>query len=196
MPSRVQCFLIEPTGYETIFLRRYHTEYPISPEKACASKYGYHNAKTFYARVESSTVSSLVPPSYDDPWWPSHCEYCGFEFPIGDPHQLYSESEYRRADNPDVKFSLRDAPPGAIWNASWLVTHRRREYIAPGNYVGKDGKCLVVKLPDGRDWVVDGPANNGPGWEREGVVPNITVRPSISTPGYHGFLTNGWLEEC
>jgi hypothetical protein len=53
-----------------------------------------------------------------------------------------------------------------------------------------DGRRLVVRIPAG-DGLVDGPSTNGPGWTC--TVPQITVRPSIAQPGYHGGLTEGVL---
>ena len=85
---------------------------------------------------------------------------------------------------------LKTAPPGAMWNADW--------YKDSGIKPGPDGLWLIVKTPAG-DWFVDGPSSNGPGWTREGAVPNVTARPSIlmtSSGNYHGFLTNGQLVEC
>jgi hypothetical protein len=60
---------------------------------------------------------------------------------------------------------------------------------------GPDGRCLVLKTPAG-DWVIDGPASGGGRWERTGVPPLITARPSILIPGqYHGWLTAGVLSD-
>jgi hypothetical protein len=58
-----------------------------------------------------------------------------------------------------------------------------------------DGIMLCVKTPGG-DWIVDGPSNNGNGWERTGTVPKITATPSILMARYHGWLRDGWLVEC
>jgi hypothetical protein len=57
---------------------------------------------------------------------------------------------------------------------------------------------MVALPPDGGDdlWMVDGTASNGPGWTREGKPPKVTARPSILTPRYHGWLTDGFLVRC
>lgn len=80
-------------------------------------------------------------------------------------------------------------------------------------YIGPDGRCLVVKTPDGF-WYVDSRASNcgrpedrvHKCWVRHGSIPDITVDKngdtcsagagSIQCGSYHGFLRNGWLEEC
>ena len=84
-----------------------------------------------------------------------------------------------------------ELPPGALWRAAW--------YERSG-WVGADGQSWLCKLPDGTDWLIDGPAGNAPGklpgWDRKGTAPLFTVTPSIKSPGYHGFLTDGFLVEC
>jgi hypothetical protein len=66
------------------------------------------------------------------------------------------------------------------------------------HYRGPDGRTLIVRLPDRRDWIIDGPSSNGNGWTRTGLPEDGTldVNPSILTPEYHGFLRNGALVNC
>src|SRR5690349_19716063 len=54
---------------------------------------------------------------------------------------------------------------------------------------------LVLRLPDGTDWLIDGLSTNGGGWIVTGEPPNITASPSIQSPGYHGYLQNGVLTD-
>lgn len=147
-------------------------------------------------------------PPHDDPRWPVACA-CAFVFFPDDPWQVFHDAVYRRADTGEFT-TLRDAPPGAMWNAEWLAD--------VANYRNADGLSLVVKVPGGHDWHVDGIASNcGPGhaggrpagkfcWQRSGTVPNITVARgscptagcgvgggSIGAPGWHGYLTAGEL---
>jgi hypothetical protein len=124
---------------------------------------------------------SLGVPPADDPRWPSQC-VCGYAFRPDDVTQKWTEALFRRVGVDDF-VTLREASPGAMWDASWL--HRK----------GPDGRSLCVRLPDGREWWVDGPTTNGPGWERSGEPPNVTATPSILTPGYHGWLTDGVLSD-
>lgn len=98
--------------------------------------------------------------------------------------------------------TIRDAPPGAMWDAWWYP------------WKGPDGRSLMVRCPNGRDWSIDGRASNCTlpddqehrCWVRTGDPPSVTV--SKSAPGqrtcsagggsiqagdYHGFLRDGRL---
>ena len=125
---------------------------------------------------------------HDDERWPEECELCGTPFGPDDEWMIYQRDLWTPVD-PELReemgeLELADAPPGAMWDAYWLPHESE-----------KDGRCLVVQTPDGWEWVIDGPATNGGGWERKGKPPGITVSPSIGTPGYHGFLIDGEFTE-
>lgn len=93
---------------------------------------------------------------------------------------------WRRLDNGD-EFPLSFFPAGAMWFATWL-----------DSWLGPDGKCLIVRTPDG-EWMVDGPSTQHPneaGWTRTGEAPNITAHPSIICGSYHGWLRNGELVDA
>jgi hypothetical protein len=115
-----------------------------------------------------------------------------------------------------VTGALREAPVGAMWDASWN----------PAEWKGEDGISLMVKTPGG-EWFVDGRASNctAPGdWTEEGPdggifckrpthrcwvrhgdprAGRITVDKngttcaagagSIQCGSYHGFLKDGHL---
>lgn len=87
---------------------------------------------------------------------------------------------------------IPQAPPGAMWDAPWYLD-------LPRCRPGSDGVLLVVRTPVG-DWIVDGPSDRGVHWVRTGTLPDVTVTPSILQTsyrgGYHGWLRDGWLEEC
>jgi hypothetical protein len=104
----------------------------------------------------------------------------------------------RRADTGE-EMTWRDAPPGAILDSE---DHYGELLPTP------DGRHLVIKLPDGLPWNVDGRANNcgwpedknHTCWARSGELTNLTVTNgpcpsggsgSIQTPTYHGHLNNG-----
>ena len=186
--SRVECFLIEPTDRASVFLRRYS-----SAESGfdCAS--GYHNAKTPIgvraldpAVTEHHALIDRSKPPRSDPRWPTKCEACGYAFADSDAWQIFYEVIYVRRDT-GAEMHLRDAPPGALWDCTWWPDK------------GPDGHHWCLKLPPGGgcdEWQIDGPANNGGGWTRSGIAPRLTARPSILTPRYHGFLTDGVLESC
>jgi hypothetical protein len=183
------CFFMERTDSAAEYLRRY------APESKCPLPFGYHNASVyigsgpFYSKYESEGAIDNDFP-HEDPNWPTNCE-CGYEFKDGDVWQHGLDRQYRRSDTGQV-IPLRAAPPGAMWDARWW------------NKKAADGRYLIVKLPTGYDWHMDGPSSDdGKGWKREGTPPNITASPSIwankgSGPPreWHGHLRGGQLEEC
>lgn len=178
MTAAVQCFLLEPSGQVRRYLRRYASNPP-----PCAEVGGYHDARVLLEqgdRVPDEVVSWA--PSAEElahPQWPTHCA-CRYAFTHNDYWQLFIEDLWRLPDGSLVE--LRAAPPGAMWRAPWLQNSWRR---AP------DGVCLLVRCPGGDDWLIDGPATNGPGWTRTGTPPCLTVEPSIQTSNYHGHLRDG-----
>lgn len=187
MSRSVECFLLERVDLARSSLRRYVD----SATAKCPLPHGYHDAKVVIADVEPF-VSRFEGSGYDDvphddPRWPVACA-CGQAFAPGDHWQHNLDRLYR--DPRDGKlYTTREAPAGAMWFCDW--------YAKEQGYKGPDGRALVVKLPDGTEWLVDGPATNSKTpWSRTGEPPMVTARPSILTHGYHGFLTNGRLEEC
>lgn len=199
MGSRIQCFMIEPTGRQRRSLRRFASQrydsvvdgravYLAGEEERvkCPGRFSYHNASVLLDEVAADDSPIGDTWSHDDPRWPKACE-CGYVFADFDRWQLFRESLYRRPET-DELVVLREAPVGAMWNATWFVDR--------GHFVGPDGRSLVVMTPGG-EWNIDGPSNNGPGWTRSGEPPNVTASPSILIgTRYHGWLRNGWLEEC
>jgi hypothetical protein len=180
------CFMLRPTNTHRIFLRRYHT--PPGVARDCTSpqegKPSYHTAMTFVRLHDDShgPVDLVVTDAMKlDPRWPTKCAQCDYVFPPDDHWQVFTDAVY--INDLGMEFSLRDAPPGAMWHASWYDSIKSSR--AP------DGKNLVVVCPGGYQWWIDGPASNGPGWTRTGEPPLITCSPSIQTPNYHGWLQNG-----
>jgi hypothetical protein len=120
-----------------------------------------------------------------DPRWPRACA-CGYEFRPDDLWYHETQEFYRREPDTGERWLMRALPPGAMWDAYWLKPH----------WVGPDGIALAVQLPGSTPWHVDGPHNV---WQRTGTIPNVTARPSIlvtCTNGYHGYLTDGHLDDC
>jgi hypothetical protein len=84
----------------------------------------------------------------------------------------------------------------------------------PQRCQGFDGRCLVVKCPDGHEWMIDGIASNCTDrgneahrcWIRHGEPPVLTIDKngptcgagagSILTPRFHGFLRGGEFVTC
>lgn len=118
-----------------------------------------------------------------------------------------TEPIYRRSDTGEL-LTLREAPAGAMWDATW--------YDDRAEYTGADGITLVVRTPGG-EWMVDSRASNctlpnddvHKCWVRHGdprkpetlhVDKNgLTCAAgagSIQCGSYHGFLHNGELNPC
>ena len=179
----VKCFWLEDVRASRYRLRRY------AGDSVCPGKTGYHNAMSAVVAETpedpAREYSGTRPPEIKqgDSRWPTACS-CGYVFTASDARQIFSDSVYRRADTGEA-LTREEAPPGAMWDANW-----RSEK-------GPDGICLMVKLPDGAEWMVDGPSKNSKTpWQRSGKPPVVTARPSILTECYHGFLTGGVLVSC
>lgn len=198
--SEIRCFFVKETGRCTQALRRYRS---IEGEAKCeASGWGYHNVSVRIEDAPERTSEdgrhhcSPSPLEFrGDPRWPARCA-CGYVFVADDHWQVFTESIYRN-DATGEEWPMRSLPPGAMYDAWW---YRGDDGRGVGSEkVGPDGLCLCVCLPPGGGldyWHIDGPAKGGGSWTRTGTVPNITARPSILTPNYHGFLTDGVLRDC
>jgi hypothetical protein len=193
--------MLEPTDRVRLELRRYrHSEGNDCPDPV----WRYHNGHALFRAPDgtdawpyrespdhpgcSASYEHEAPP-HSDPRWPLKCDKCDYFFVEEDHWQVFQNRLYRRGDTGEL-CTLRDAPPGAMYDAVWYPESFGR---------GPDGKALVVCLPpNGGDdwWHIDGPSSNGTGWTRTGVPPLVTANPSILTDRYHGFLRNGWLESC
>lgn len=194
----VKCFWLEPTKKVRRSLRRFVW----SAEGTCPLPFKYHNADVPIDVVEGvfdekGYLKEIPAKDFEgDPRWPTQCG-CGYVFKPTDQWQVFTDHLYRRESGEEM--SLREAPPGAMWDAWWY-----------GKWsAGPDGKHLIVKCPDGHEWFIDGPASNCTKkddhvhrcWVRHGEPPMLTVDKngvtcgagagSILTPKYHGFLRNG-----
>lgn len=185
------CFLITPVPRATRTLRRFS----VGADPKCPL-FGYDHAADGASLIVDQSLDdntggrSPLGDERTEPGWPLACA-CGYAFGPDDYRQVHFRRHH--AGN-GWEGPLRDAPIGAMWDASWMPDGDA--------WRGADGRCLVVRLPDGSDWMVDGPASNSQtGWQRTGEPPLITASPSIlSHPvggkrGYHGFLQNGVLTD-
>lgn len=196
----IRVFMLTPTEFDRRSLRRY-----VSGQNDQCPVHGYHNATVEIGRVtrDDQAIEDLGPDRAKalDNRWPTRCA-CGYEFADADPWQDFRDPLYRRADNGEL-VALRDAPPGACWDAAWF--HHRPEWCGP------DGRSLVVVCPDGRQWMIDSRASNctmpddkvHKCWVRHGSpeagdlhvdkdgVTCAAGAGSIDTGGYHGFLHHG-----
>lgn len=216
---RWKAFWIEPVDQERVWLRRY------AGDTKCSTRTGCHDAMVFLKDRSTINLKSLDHPDdpdrppKDSPLWPQQCA-CGYVFTESDHRQVFDWQLYRGA--PDGKlYTLRDVPPGAMWNAEWLS---KFEWAT-----GADGISLHVKLPNDHDWNVDQEASNCtrtqwtpvPGepntrhwggrthycWVRKGDPKTGDVHVdkagntcaagagSIQSGQWHGYLHNGWLKD-
>jgi len=96
-----------------------------------------------------------------------------------------------------------DQEPGDMWFCGHYLENSEEDiafYLAP-EYLKdnrKDRPPLMLALPGGAHWLIDGNASGAKsGWTVSGIPPKITARPSILVEGcYHGFLTDGVLKSC
>lgn len=186
------CFLIEPTLRYQRFTRRYSKDGTATP--ACPHGQ-YHNAVevldvvTIERHEDAITYCDGAIPADIRPSlkFPTQC-LCGYHFVEGD-HEQYGFSVLMRDDRTGNEYTLRNVPVGAMWHAPWLRPFPEH------NHAGDPKGPIIVRLPCGWDWNVDGPSKNGGYWTRTGSPPNLTVTPSILVPGYHGFLRDGSLTD-
>jgi hypothetical protein len=123
--------------------------------------------------------------------------------------EVDEQGVWRRLDTGEEFYSCAQVPPGAMWFADWMLGLEHEPFAGP------DGRCLVVKLPNGHDWMIDAVCSNCTDredalrgghkcWVRHGTAPQITVDKngktcaagggSIQSGDYHGFLRNGVFE--
>ena len=199
--------MLKPTEHVVVTLRRFasirdqrppcNRQIARYPGSEVHTYEGFHDIEVEIAR-EVGTIKDDLEGDHtgrtialDDPRWPSNC-ICGYIFAVDDMKQEGRTRLYRRGDNGEL-VTVDAAPVGALYNARF---HGTPEYNRNGA-----GVCLVCKTPAG-EWLMDGPASNGPGWTRTGTPPDIVVRPSIgigSPMRMHGWLGGnggnepGWL---
>jgi hypothetical protein len=161
VPCPVKCFFVEGTHRTKLYLRRYRST-PREDDKKCPKTGYYHDARVSIGEAgEKSTPEGYiegVPVELyqDDPRWPVKCDACGYLFnpaDESDKDQIFQDSIYRRTDTGEEKGLCEwQEVPGAMWDAWWVAK--------AGFDSGPDGKCLVVILPDGCPWTIDGTAHN------------------------------------
>ena len=184
MADRIRCAWYESLDQALESLRRYVDD----AARPCPLPHGYHDATLIIGTApwHDPHTTGLSDDAFNhaDPGWPLTCD-CGYAFTPDDVWQHQLNQLYRDAATGHTG-TIPELPPGAIWDATWY----------PHPHRGPDARCLVIRLPGHYDWLIDGPASNGPGWTRTGTPPDLTARPSIMVPGYHGFLTDGYLVRC
>lgn len=191
----LRCYFLSPVEPKRVkrFLRVYAG---VDDDEKCP----LHDARLWLGEYDAE--DRMAKPDDSDPRWPANCKKCGKPFTEA-AHRMVDDAQlFRRSDNGALE-TLGEAKPGAMWFAPW--------YSDSAEFRGPDGKTLVVRLPDGHDWIVDSRAANCSKrqdkvhkcWVRHGEAPNITVDKqgntcaaggvSIATPKWHGFLRDGYL---
>lgn len=199
--AAVACFVITASDLARQGLRRYGAFTPDKKHYHSAVNWLPGTVPVIHLPEGCHRYDTMEAPPKDDPRWPTRCE-CGYEFVDGDHWQVAGDRWYKREDN-GLYLSLRKAPPGAMYDATWLHGHKR--------WVGLDGAAWHVVCPNGCTWHIDGQASNctmpnddvHKCWVRHGKAPNFTVDKngttcaagagSIICGDYHGFLQNGSL---
>jgi hypothetical protein len=158
--SDVACFFIEPVFRAKRGLRRYASS-AITSLPPCPGRLKFHDAIVWIDTIDAPLGddgvlkypegATRVESWLTDCRWPETCAHCGYKFRPSDEMQIFTEPMYRRTDTGDVT-TIRDAAPGAIWDAFWLADWE--------HYRGPDGRSLVCKLPNGHTWQIDGVASN------------------------------------
>ena len=178
--SEIVCYMLNPLPRLRRKLRRY------SGDRECA-KPGplgdYCNGEVFLDEIDYPAKTSIMSFSFphDDPRWPKTCDGCGVPFANDDSWQVFVDALYARSDTGAV-VTLHEAGPGGLWDAWWMPDSAKNK---------ADGLCLVCRLPNGHDWMLDGGSTQHPepgAWTRNGTPPKLTASPSILAGDYHGYL--------
>lgn len=177
------------------------TDAVVCPNCGGTGRPGYHNAEIFLKDSDKLGDWDLGgrPEDYPDDRWPKLCDHCGEPVPDDANRQVFHKRLY------DTKSGSPE--PGDMY---FMKYHEADERCHWG-WENCSGLHLIVILPNGREWDVDGRASNCTMkegkihrcWCRHGEPPNITVDKngitcaagagSILSGDYHGFLRNGEL---
>lgn len=133
-------------------------------------------------------------PEFEDYDWPHACPRCGAKLDYEGEWEtgwrtFMGTASWRNPQTGEVKDNQHDFGPGAMYEVGYMEWLKERT---------PDGKVWAVVLPPAGQadyWVIDDKASSGGYWTRTGTPPNLSVTPSILTPNYHGFLTNGVLTD-
>lgn len=207
MSENIKVFFLAPTDLYVRSLRRIRLDDAHKCRAGTPFLYCTASAPAGSVQAEQHPTGGQVEWPRDDARWPQACAQCGEQFADTDLWLVDYERVYRRSDAGD-EFTLRTAPPGACWDADWFRDHPA--------YQGPDGRTLIVRLPDGHDWMIDARAKNctlpddkvHKCWVRHGRPEDGTLHVdknghtcaagagSIDTGRWHGFLHGGFLRRC
>ena len=215
MPIKI--FYLQPTDRERQWLRRYSAREGCTGvgRSYCEGMFELGEADILYTSDGYIDASGRRKPPTSDPRWPTKCAHCARPFEASDTYQLFGRQLYIR-ESDGFRCTLENAPAGACWDAWWISERRKDGPTGCGCHIGPDHRSLIVKCPDGHDWLIDGRASNCTRkhdnkhhcWVRHGKPEDGTLHVdkngdtcqagagSIMTPKWHGFLHNGHLIEC
>lgn len=148
-----------------------------------------------FQRYEAERLA-LAKRRGDDPdWLKAHNSTYGYAslYEVAGHCVMWSMPWYFDPDNPKHK-SRRDTALELIAAGK----HGRGELFLSIHYWqdwSDKRPPLCVITPSNVSWVVDDKSSNGDGWRVTGAAPLITCMPSISVPGYHGWLKDGEFSE-
>jgi len=184
MSESVECFWLEPTSLQRVYLKKWGFSTCLAGYTRCFSK-----SPLCVVEIAEEPIASWPE---DDIRWPQHCSQCGKAFGESAGTQLAHELLYKWSGT-DILLTISEAPPGAMWDAWWLKKHYEP---------GPDGIHLVVRLPGMLDWQVDRPPSDEERkdgkdgdriWTRTGYVPYVSVSPSVVSKFWSGRLSEGVL---
>jgi hypothetical protein len=163
----------------------------VSPDTCPLAPYGTatHNAQLPWREVRTVETVEYAAPDPKYPLWPSYCR-CGVQFRSTDLRLVVPERLYRWGSEGELT-TLREAPVGACWDATWMPQIERLNVL----WRGPDARCLVIQTPAG-EWWVDGPSQqvpHGRGWSRTGVTATMTCTPGVVFPTWSGYVQDGVL---
>jgi hypothetical protein len=189
----IPLFIAEPTGTCRLRLRRFRHGGEGESHFHDAAAVIDENAPSSRARLEGRHRAGDDRVPRGDPRWPAACP-CGCLFEDDDEWQVnelpwYEGSGHRFAWG----IGSWDGPAGAMIRAPWRDD-------TPDNGC----PAWTVFLPNGTTWCTRDQASvpgggRGSQWTITGVVPHITVHPSINDQGtrpWHGWIRNGELVEA
>ena len=175
---RIPLFLLEPTRSFRRHLRR------VVRGSICPLTASEHAARVVLDESpidgDSDTPTpNAQGPHENDPRWPSACK-CGRLFEDGDAREVTAERVYVSTHG---RVILSEAEPGSVFDATWAKSKPE--------FCGKDGKSIVIVLPDLTRWWVDAKSKAGNRWTRIGIPPRLTIWPAVRSGTVHVFVAEG-----
>jgi hypothetical protein len=209
-PDEILCRLIKLIGTRQL-LRTYWGD-KLCPNAWGTGKPGMHDASVKLKDIFGERIADWVDPSqFADEMWPTKCDRCDAPVPQdGNARKNRQVHQAHLFNNESGK-----PEPGDMYYAPWYHNDEfKPHYCRNWDNCNDPRGHLIVVVPTGDTWDLDGRANNCGSpedrthrcWVRNGIPPMLHVDKngltcsagagSISVPGYHGYLHNGVLKKC